>query len=183
MTKLKKWLNIGLYCLLSLVLFFQVMGLIGTSLSDVEAIQKNTWLIPVWIAAVYLIGMAVLLCKVWKNKEKLSLVPLVSAVIGTVLALVVALTLKAALPAVASSNVGLSGMQGLNGWRLFCRHISLVLVGAVTAVVSYVHYKQLHDERIRRENAEYQEFFTMDEELPPEDGRRGKKGGKKPKKT
>lgn len=182
MNKLKKFANGVMYAALSVVLFFQVLGLIGTSLSDVTALKESKWLIPVWIGAVYLIGMGIVLCKVWKKKEKLSLVPLVLSLVGAVMALAVALTLQGALPPVYANNVSLHGWQGLNGWRLFWRHYSLVLVAVITAIVTFVHYKTLRDDRIRQENEAYRETFRFDDELSLTDEEGGKKGGKKQKK-
>lgn len=181
MSKIKGFLNGVMYFFLALVLFFQVLGLVGTFSSQVAAIKNSPWLIPAWITAVYLIGMAVPLCKAWKKREKLSLVPFISAVVGTVLAIVVALTLGAALKIqVAATNISLSGLQGLNGWRLFWRHYSLVAVGAITAVISFMHYKRLRDDRIREENANYKENFSFDED--DENDKDDKKSDKKEKK-
>lgn len=183
MKALKKFANGAMYVALSVVLFFQVLGLIGTSLSDVTALKESKWLIPVWIGAVYLIGMGIVLCKVWKKKEKLSLIPLILSVVGAVLALLVALTLQGALPPIYSNGVSLNGWQGLNGWRLFWRHYSLVLVAVITAIVAFIHYKVLRGDRIRRENEAYQEAFRFEDELSLTEEKSSKKTGKKARKN
>ena len=165
--KIRRFLNTLMWVFLGFILSLQVLALIGVSTSNVKAIKEATGLIPTWIAAVYLIGMAILLCRVWKKKEKLSLVPMILGIVGAVLALVVALTLRAALPLIAAgTNVPISGVQGLNGWRLFWRHYTPVIIGAVTAIISFMHYKKLRDERIRKENESYQATFNFDEDNP-----------------
>ena len=165
--KIKRFFNIAMYILLGIILTFQVLALIGVSMSEVTALKESKGLIPTWIGAIYLIGMSVLLCKVWKRREKLSLIPLVLGVVGAAMALIVALTLRAALPLqAAATNISLSGVQGLNGWRLFWRHYSLAIVGAVAAVVSFIHYKRLRDERVRKENEEYKETFNFSADNP-----------------
>lgn len=187
-SKLRRFLNTLMWVFLGFILSLQVLALIGVSMSDVKAIKAATGLIPTWIAALYFIGMAILLCRLWKKKEKLSLVPMTLGIVGAVLSLVVALTLRAALPLIAAgTNVSASGVQGLNGWRLFWRHYTPILVGAVTAVVSFAHYKKLRDERIRKENESYQATFNFDADNPllakDEDESKGKKKSKKERKA
>lgn len=170
MDKGKKILNVIIYALLAMVLFFQVLGLIAViwgpqiyGAAPPKKLQEAHGLIPAWTIAVVLIVAAVVLCKVWKNKEKKSLWPVVMGLVGTALAVIVALTLRAALEEqVANSNVSQNYVQGLNGWKLFWRHYSLAIVGFVTAIVSFVHFKQLRSERIRVENEGYKEHFVLD---------------------
>ena len=79
-----------------------------------------------------------------------------------VLALLVALTLRAALPLqAADSNVSYNGLQGLNGWKLFWRHYSPIGIAVTAAAVSFVHFKRARNERLRKENEGYQEHFAM----------------------
>lgn len=166
----KKLLGVLMYLLLAMVLFFQVLGLIaviwGPQIFGAAApkkLQEAHGLIPSWIIAVVCIVTAVVLCKVWKNQEKKSLWPMALGIIGTALAVIVALTLRAALELqVANSNVSQNYLQGLNGWKLFWRHYSLAIVGFVTAIVSFVHFKRLRSERIRVENEGYTEHFAID---------------------
>ena len=181
--KIKKFFNTLMYVRLGLILTFQVLGLIGVSMSNVNAIKESEWLIPTWIAAIYLIGMSVLLCKVWKKKERLSIIPLILGVVGAFMAMIVALALRAALPLqVAGTTVRWGGLQGLNGWRLFWRHYSPAIVGVIAAVVSFIHHKSLRDERIRKENESYKETFNFDEDNPllaKEEPKKEKKKSKK----
>lgn len=184
-SKVKRFFDIVMYILLGIILTFQVLALIGVSTSQVTVLKESKGLIPIWIGAIYLIGMSVLFCRVWKKKEKLSLIPLVLGAVGAVLALVVALTLRAALPLqAAGSNVSLNGIQGLNGWRLFWRHYSLAVVGAVSAIVSFIHYKSLRNERVRKENEEYKETFNFSADNPLfTDEEKGRKKSKKARKA
>ena len=191
----KKILNALMYILLAMVLFFQVLGLVAViwgpeifGTAAPQKLQEARGLIPSWILAVVLIVAAVVLCKVWKKKEKKSLIPMACAIVGTALAVIVALTLRAALQVqVANSNVSQSYLQGLNGWKLFWRHYSLAIVAFITAIVSFVHFKRLRSERIRVENEGYTEHFAIDgdaifgdEEEHPE--KKGKKLSKKQRK-
>lgn len=170
MSKGKKILNIVLYVFLALVLFYQILGLIsviwGSAIFGAALpakLQEAKGLIPTWIATTILVFGAVVLGKVWKNKEKQSLIPMVMGIVGAALALIVALTLRAALPLqAANSNVSTNGMQGLSDWKLFWRHYSVVGVGLVAAVVSFWHFKSVRNERIRKENESYQEHFVLD---------------------
>lgn len=170
MSKGKKILNIVLYVFLALVLFYQILGLIsviwGSAIFGAALptkLQEAKGLIPTWIATTILVFGAVVLGKVWKNKEKQSLIPMVMGIVGAALALIVALTLRAALPLqAANSNVSTNGMQGLSDWKLFWRHYSVVGVGLVAAVVSFLHFKSVRNERIRKENESYQEHFVLD---------------------
>lgn len=166
----KKILNALMYILLILVLFFQVLGLVAViwgpeifGTAAPQKLQEARLLIPSWILAVVLIVAAVVLCKVWKKQEKKSLIPMACAIVGTALAVIVALTLRAALQMqVAHSNVSQNYLQGLNGWKLFWRHYSLAIVGFIAAIVSFVHFKRLRSERIRVENEGYTEHFSID---------------------
>ncbi|MBQ3202410.1 MAG: hypothetical protein IJB36_02070 [Clostridia bacterium] len=170
MSKGKKILNIVLYVFLALVLFYQILGLIsviwGSAIFGAALpakLQEAKGLIPTWIATTILVFGAVVLGKVWKNKEKQSLIPMVMGIVGAALALIVALTLRAALPLqAANSNVSTNGMQGLSDWKLFWRHYSVVGVGLVAAVVNFLHFKDARNERIRKENESYQEHFVLD---------------------
>ncbi|MBR3778622.1 MAG: hypothetical protein IKL13_02720 [Clostridia bacterium] len=185
-SKVKRFFDIAMCVMLVIILTFQVLGLIGASTSEVIAIKESKGLIPTWIGAIYLIGMSVLLCRLWKRKEKLSLIPLALGAVGAAMALVVALTLRAALPLqAAGTNVSLGGIQGLNEWRLFWRHYSLVVVGAVAAIVSFIHYKGLRDARVRKENEAYQEAFNFDKDNPllEKDDKKDKKKSKKERKA
>ena len=191
----KKILNALMYILLAMVLFFQVLGLVAViwgpeifGTAAPQKLQEARGLIPSWILAVVLIVAAVVLCKVWKKNEKKSLIPMACAIVGTALAVIVALTLRAALQVqVANSNVSQSYLQGLTGWKLFWRHYSLAIVAFITAIVSFVHFKRLRSERIRVENEGYTEHFAIDgdaifgdEEEQPE--KKGKKLSKKQRK-
>ena len=166
MKALKKTGKVLAVILLVLVLFYQVMGIWGVALSQVTAIKEATWLIPIWIVMMVLLLASLILYRVWKGKEYLPLVTLVISLIGAGMALVVALTLQAALPTqVAATNISQSGLQGLDGWKLATRHYPPVVVGVVLAVLSFLQHKEAHENRLRKENDSYEEQFT-DEDNP-----------------
>ena len=166
MKTLKKIGKVLAVILLVLVLFYQVMGIWGVALSQVTAIKEATWLIPIWAVMVALLLIGLILYRVWKGKEYLPLVTLVISLIGAGLALVVALTLQAALPTqVAATNISQSGLQGLDAWKLITRHYSPVAVGVVLAVLSFLQHKQANENRVRKENDSYEEQFA-DEDNP-----------------
>ncbi len=170
MGKGKKILSVVIYLYMAMLLWFQVMGIVavlygpaifGTGLPT--ALRDAKWLIPTWIFTTVTIYASFVLCKVWKNKEKQSLVPMIMSIVGAVLALVIALTLRAALPLqAAANNVSTDTAQGLTGWMLFWRHYSVVGVGVVISIVSFLHFKSVRSERVRKENEGYKEHFVLD---------------------
>ena len=174
MSKGKKILNVITYTFLGMVLFYQIMGLfsiiggpaiLGASMPT--KLREARGFIPSWILMTLLVSGAVVLCKVWKKKEKASLIPMVMGLVGAVLALLVALTLRAALPLqIANSNVSYNGLQGLSNWKLFWRHLTPIGVGVVTAVISFMHFKAARDQRIHIQNETYTEAFNLDAENP-----------------
>lgn len=188
MSKGLKILNIVIYTFLALILLYQIMGLISViwgpklfGAAPPDKLQEAKGFIPSWVLMTLLVGSSVVLCKVWKNQEKKSLIPMILGIVGSVLALLVALTLRAALPLqAADSNVSYNGLQGLNGWKLFWRHYSPIGIGMTAAIVSFVHFKRVRNERLRKENESYQEHFAMDGESIFEDE---EKGAEPPKET
>lgn len=170
MSKGKKILNVLVYALLAIVLWMQVLSLVaiigGPSIFGAglpTKLREAKALIPTWIIMVLMVYGAVVLCKVWKDQEKKSLIPMVLGILGAVLALLIALTLRTALPLqAAGSNVSRDGAQGLTGWELFWRHFTPMGVGIVTAIVSFVHFKSARDERLRKVNEGYKEHFVLD---------------------
>lgn len=172
-----------MYALLGVVLFFQIMTLIalvfGTSIVDFsppQRIREATWIVPVLITMVILLSAAVVLCKAWKRKETLSLVPAVLSTGGTVLALIIALTFRAGYDDVVNAT----GDIALTDWEWFWRHCTPIIVGAVTATISFMHHRGLRKERIRKENEAYLETFNFDEDDPlAEEPKKEKKKSKK----
>lgn len=178
MKALKTCGKIAIYPLMALLLFYQIMGIWGVAISDVTALQEATWLIPTWVAMVVLVALPLLLYKVWKDKEILTLFAMAVSVVGAVLALIIALTLQAALPLQASAtNISATGEQGLDALKLITRHYSPMAVGLATAVVAFIHYKQNRDARIYQEESGYEAQFVDEDFAPADDGE--KKGGKK----
>ena len=176
-----------LYALLGVVLFFQIMAYIsvayGKNLIGYEPpakIREAGWLLPTMIAMVVILAIAIVLCKAWKNKEKLSLVPLTLSLVGAVLALIIALTFRAGYDDIANAY----GEIGLTDWEWFWHHCTPVIVGATVAVISFMHYRNLRNERIRKENEAYEANFNFDEDNPLlEQPKKAKKKSKKERKA
>lgn len=176
-----------LYALLGVVLFFQIMAYIsvayGKNLIGYEPpakIREAGWLLPTLIAMVVILAIAIVLCKAWKNKEKLSLVPLALSLVGAVLALIIALTFRAGYDDIANAY----GEIGLTDWEWFWHHCTPVIVGATVAVISFMHYRNLRNERIRKENEAYEATFNFDEDNPLlEQPKKEKKKSKKERKA
>lgn len=183
MQKFLRVLKIAAYPLLALVLFFQALGIVGVKLSYVDELQAATWLIPVWFAAIVISLATLLLYKMGCRSEKWALLPCFVGVIGAALALMVTLTLQAALPLqVAATNISKSGLQGLDAFKLITRHYSLMAVGLIPAVLSVIRYKDLRDTRIREENESYVDRFTPDADPTVETPAPRKKMSKKQRK-
>ena len=177
MKALKTCGRIAFYPLMALLLFYQVMGMIGVSISTVAALVEATWLVPVWIVMVVLIALPLILYKWWKGKEGLPLVMMAMSILGAILALVIALTLQAALPLqVSATTISATGEQGLDAIKLITRHYSPMVVGLVVAVIAFINHKQSHDQRVCEEERSYTDQF-VDEDFAPTHEER--KGGKK----
>ena len=195
MSKGKKFLHVVLYVFLAVVLFNQVMGLISViagpailGATTPAKLQEAKGLIPTWIIMVLMVSGSVVLCKMWKQQEKKLLIPLILGLAGGVLALLVALTLRAALPLqIADTNVSQSGLQGLSGWKLFWRHLTPIGIGIGSAIVSFIHFRKLRSERISIEDESYQDNFALEADIlsaePTEPQQSRKKLSKKQRKA
>lgn len=177
MKALKTCGRIAIYPLMALLLFYQVMGIIGVTISTVPALVKATWLVPTWIVMIVLIALPLIFYWWWKEKETLSLVMMGMNLVGALLALLIALTLQAALPLVVSgTSISATGEQGLDAIKLITRHYSPMVVGVVMAVIAFLRFKQNRDSRVREEESSYTAQFADEEFAPALDE---KKGGKK----
>lgn len=119
---------------------------------------ENPWLGPLWLFTILLIVAAVVLCRVWREQEKRSLIPCVMAILSIAPALVVALTFRTVYDGVLTRE----GAIALSSWKMFWRYYMLIGVGLVTAVVSFLHFKGSRDARIHKENEGYKEHFVLD---------------------
>ena len=177
MKALKTCGRIALYPLMALLLFYQVMGIIGVTISTVPALVEATWLVPTWIVMIVLIALPLILYPWWKKKETLPLVMMGLSLVGALLALLIALTLQAALPLVVSgTSISATGEQGLDAIKLITRHYSPMVVGLVMAVIAFLRFKQNRDIRVSEEESSYTAQFADEEFAPVLDE---KKGGKK----
>lgn len=125
------------------------------SIFDVEG---NEWLLPTWGVALGLVAVALLLCRLLCKKENSNWIPLLIAAGGAILALVVALEIKGALP----SKVGVQyPTEGITAWRLIWRHLTPVFAGALVAVAAWFNRVCTRDERILAENEAYKEHYDL----------------------
>lgn len=121
-------------------------------------IEGNEWMMDAWDVALGAVAIGISLCMAFKKRENANWIPLILAVVGAVVALVVALELKSALPA----KVGTAyDVQGLTAWRLIWRHFSPVIAGGLTAVAAYLNCTATRDERILAENEAYKEHYDL----------------------
>lgn len=191
MAALKTIGKIVAWILLGIVLFNQAMGIFALAFGEElvgatppAEIRKATWLVPLWLFTTLLIVLAIILCAVWKKKEHLSLIPMGLGIIGAVLALVIALTFYAPYDMVLNRD----GELAQTDWDWFWRHLSLVFVSLITAVISFIRFKTLRDARIRKENNAYEDQFAPAEGDDPvaelaAEKRRNKKLSKKQRKA
>ena len=123
-----------------------------------KVFTENDWLIPLWIAALVLVPAGAVLTAVFKEKGAWLTVPLAVAAVGTVLSLIVALTLKNGLP-VSMNSVG--DEVGLTTWKLVYRHLSSVFAGVLVLIAAAVHWLACREERIRWENEGYKPVYDL----------------------
>lgn len=109
----------------------------------------NGWLLPAWIGAFVLLLAAAVLCGVFRNKERHSLVIMIAALAGALVALIAALAFKNALP----EQVGVKYMdQGLSAWEFVYRHLSAVFAGGLIAIAAFIRYSEARGQRLYEEN-------------------------------
>lgn len=120
--------------------------------------EGNQWIMPAWDVAMGATGVAIALCMSYKKKENLNWIPLMLGVVGAIVALVVALELKNALPV----SVGTHYLKkGLTPWRLIWRHFTPVAAGVLAAVAAWLNRAATRDERICAENEAYKEHYDL----------------------
>lgn len=153
--------NIIAIVLLAVALLFQSMAIYAvTTRETVKELAENQWLIPVWIASLVLLILALVLGMLFKKKERINLLPLLLAAAGTLFSLLVAMALWNALPSQVNLN-SINQIQGLTVWRLIYRHLSSVAAGLFIMVACHLNGKASRDERIQRENDAYKEHYDL----------------------
>ena len=159
----QKLLRVAIVCALVMVLFFQTITLVAIHPQSIvnvpQAILDATWLFPTLLTTVILVYAAVVLCKVWEKAELRLLIPAALGIVATVMATVVALTIRAAYKDV----VGNDGMVALTDWEWFWQQCSLILVPLITVIVSFIRFKKARDKRISQEESTYEEQFADEE--------------------
>lgn len=153
--------NIIAIVLLVVAILFQSMAIYAVTTRDtVKELAENQWLIPVWIASLVLLILALVLGLLFKKKERINLLPLLLAAAGTLFSLMVAMALWNALPSQVNLN-SINQTQGLTVWRLIYRHLSSVVAGVFIMMACHLNGKASRDERIQRENDMYKEHYDL----------------------
>ena len=159
----RKLLHAAIVLSLIMVLFFQIITLVAihpqSIINTPQAILDATWLFPTLLTTVILAYATVLLYKVWEKTELRLLIPAALGIVATVMAAVVALTIRAAYKNV----VGVDGMIALTDWEWFWQQCTLILVPLVTVVMSIIRYKKARDNRLSRKESTYEEQFAGEE--------------------
>ncbi|MBQ8683123.1 MAG: hypothetical protein IJ518_01235 [Clostridia bacterium] len=141
---------------------FQALALCSVLLIEstpAEVFADNPWLVPLWIIALVLLIVGFILCLCLQDKGGWLAIPLVVAGVASVLALIVALTLKDGLMPQINH---LGNTQGLTTWKLVYRHLSSVAAGALTVLGGLFHLFACREERIRREEEGYKPSYNLD---------------------
>ena len=131
---------------------------VGYAYESVFDKAGNEWLMGLWDATLGLVAAGIVLCMSLKKKETVNWIPLLLAVAGAVVGLVVALKLKSALPAKAGTAYD---VQGLTAWRWIWRHLSPVAAGILTAIAARMNLIATREERILAENEAYKEHYDL----------------------
>ena len=153
--------NITAIVFLSVAVLFQLFALYAITTRDTAPeLTQNAWLVPAWSASLVLLPAALVLGMLLKYKERINLLPLIMAVVGTLLSLLVAIALAKALPPLVNMN-SMDQTQGLTPWRLTYRHLTSVIAGTLIAFACYLNGKTSRDDRIQAENDAYKEHFDL----------------------
>ena len=144
-----------------IALFFQVLAIWAMSHGATDVLEQTPWLIPCWIVSLVLLPIAAVLNRVLKMKENWPLLALAVAAVGSVLALMVALALKDALPIKTGNSVSIGYEQGLDSWKLIYRHLSSVFAGGLLMIAAAINHYASRADRIRLENEQYVDHYDL----------------------
>ena len=146
---------------LAVAVVFQSFALYAiTHFTINDELANNSWLVPLWTVSLILLPVSLVLGILFKKKERLPLLPLFVAAVGTLFALIVALALQNALPSQVNLN-SLNQIQGLTPWRLVYRHLTSVAAGLLIVIACYLSGKATREERIQAENEAYKEHYNL----------------------
>lgn len=131
---------------------------VGYDYVSVFDVAGNEWLLPVWSAAIAAVAVGIGLCILLKKRENANHVPFILALVGGILALIVALELKSALPVKVGTQYS---SQGITAWRLIWRHLTPVAAGLLTAIAAWISRTANRAARIQAENDAYKEHYDL----------------------
>lgn len=147
--------------LMAVALVFQSFAMYAVTHFTVnDELANNHWLVPLWTVSLILLPVSLVLGFLFNKKERLPLIPLLMAAVGTLFSLIVALALWNALPSQVNLN-SLNQIQGLTPWRLVYRHLISVAAGLLIVIACYLNGKSTRDERIQKENDAYKEHYNL----------------------
>ena len=147
-SKLLMWLA-GI--LLVVAGFFQALAMIGVTNNSENLFTEQRWLLPMWIAFLSLLLVSFLLTAIFSTHGKWPILFAALALIGALISVFVALSLREAFPAQVAAT---GGTQGLTTWRLIYRHFSPVLVGVLIAAAALLQFVENRAERRRYDRGE-----------------------------
>ena len=134
-----KIVHILVGALLILSTAFQLLAMFGGVLFNTNNNLLTTipWLVPVWSGMLALLIAAFVLVVKKGAHYPWQPIILAGALVGALTALVVAFTLRDALP----DHLNVTGAtQGLTSWKLLYRHVSSSLVGVLIAIEAGVQW-------------------------------------------
>lgn len=166
MSKGVKGVYIAIWVLLVISTFFQFLGIAGTTdLFGIYGHATEINFLSLWVLSTLLLPVAAVLCGIFSKKEKWPFLPMVIAIVGAALALIVVFSMGTVEDYQESFNqMAFSGNRGLTPFRILYRHGLPVLVGVMLAVVSYLNHKNAQDDRIRKEEEAYKEHYLLNGE-------------------
>lgn len=135
---------------------FQTGALLSVLMKSQSVLQKQTWLLPVWVAVIVLPLAAQILLACLHGKKGWPVVCAVLVLLAAVLALLVLLALREAFP----PQTGANGTQGLTAWRLCYRHGLSILAPLMTVAAALL--QELENRALRRRREMEEEGTTLD---------------------
>ena len=142
----------------TLIQGFAIFGVVAIEPIPHAVFTTEPWLIPMWCVMLGVLPVAAILCRIFRERGKWLTLPLCVAAVGTIMALVVALTLYAWL----KPETYLGVEYGLTFWKLCYRHLTSVVAGLLTVAACIAYMVECRAARIRRENDAYKSIYNLE---------------------
>ncbi len=146
MSNIRKLNHIITGVLLVISTAFQLLALLAGVLlnTNSDLMTKTPWLASVWGVMLVLLIAVYVLTVTLGDKYPWPPIILVGALVGTLMALMVAFALRNAFP----DHLNATGAtQGLTTWKLLYRHVSSALVGLLLAIEAGIQWFRFARER------------------------------------